>query len=37
VLALILLDYERLGKQAAFIVGFVLATLAMRKRPAAPT
>lgn len=31
VLALILLDYERLGKQAAFIVGFTLATLAMRR------
>ena len=31
VLALILLDYERLGKQAAFIVGFALATMAMRR------
>jgi Kef-type K+ transport system membrane component KefB len=31
VLALILLDYERMGKQATFIIGFVLATLAMRK------
>ncbi|MCC5864055.1 MAG: cation:proton antiporter [Wenzhouxiangella sp.] len=31
VLALILLDYERLGKQATFISGFVVATLAMRR------
>lgn len=31
VLALILLDYERMGKQAAFILGFTLATLAMRR------
>jgi Kef-type K+ transport system membrane component KefB len=30
VLALILLDWERLGRQAAFLPGFVLAALAMR-------
>ncbi len=31
VLALILLDMERLGKQATFAVGFALATLALRR------
>jgi Kef-type K+ transport system membrane component KefB len=31
VLALILLDYERMGRQAAFIVGFVAAAFAMRR------
>ena len=31
VLALILLDYDRMGKQATFVVGFVAAALAMRK------
>ena len=31
VLALILLDVERLGKQAAFAAGFALATLALRR------
>lgn len=31
VLALILLDWERLGRQAAFLPGFVIAALAMRR------
>ncbi len=31
VMALILLDFERLGRQAMFLVGFALATLAMRR------
>ncbi len=31
VLALILLDYERMGKQATFVAGFVVAAMAMRK------
>ncbi len=31
VLALILVDYERMGKQATFIMGFVVATLALRR------
>jgi Kef-type K+ transport system membrane component KefB len=30
VLALILLDWERIGRQAAFVVGFVVATMAIR-------
>ncbi|TVQ34760.1 MAG: cation:proton antiporter [Wenzhouxiangella sp.] len=31
VLALILVDYERMGKQAAFALGFVVVTLALRR------
>jgi Kef-type K+ transport system membrane component KefB len=31
VLALILLDYDRMGKQAAFVTGFVVAAMAMRR------